>query len=130
MEIDEVSKKCGIPSTTLRYWEKIGLLPPIKRSKSGYREYQQRDLNWILYIQALRNAGMEISNLKKFIDSYRNSDQNSKRKQILIDQQQELIQRINKIQQTLNYLNYKIDDFDSHMISYEEEKLAYRKIKK
>ncbi|GAO99481.1 MerR family transcriptional regulator [Fructobacillus ficulneus] len=125
MKIETVSQKCDVPTATLRYWEKIGLLPPIARNASGYRDYQDRDLNWVFYVKALRKAGMEIQKLKVFIDDYRASVDRTRRKQILIDQATEIKRQQEEIQQTLNYLTYKIDNFDDHMIGYEEEKLAY-----
>ncbi|CAH1851980.1 MerR family transcriptional regulator [Convivina praedatoris] len=130
MKIEKVSKKCGVPAATLRYWESIGLLPPISRNSSGHRDYEQRDLNWVFYVKALRGAGMDIDTLKKFIDSYRNSDSIAERKQILIDQKVELLSQLTKLQKTLQYLDFKIDNFDSHMIGYEEEKLAYHQSEK
>ena len=70
MNINEVSKKLDISKDTLRYWEKIGLLPPVKRNASGYRDYSDRDANWVYYIKALRNAGMSIERFLEFVHLY------------------------------------------------------------
>nr|WP_252895496.1 MerR family transcriptional regulator [Fructilactobacillus florum] len=65
MNIETVSKEFKLPKATLRYWEDAGLLPKVNRNQSGYRDYQQTDLNWIFYVQALRKAGMPVEKLKK-----------------------------------------------------------------
>ncbi|WP_413627933.1 MerR family transcriptional regulator [Fructilactobacillus vespulae] len=126
MKIEAVSKEFDIPKATLRYWESLGLLPPIQRDKSGYRFYSHRDLNWVMYIKVLRKAGMSIEKLKHYITLYRDpTSTRAESKELLIQQQVELRDKIYEINKTLNYLSYKVDNFDSHMIGYEDEYLAY-----
>ncbi|KOY79766.1 MerR family transcriptional regulator [Apilactobacillus kunkeei] len=116
MNIDEVSKQMDVSKQTLRYWERIGLLQPIKRNSSGYREYSERDLNWVHYIKALRNAGMSISRLTSFVSIYMaDHDDINKRRSLLVEQRQELFDQIKKQQETIEYLSYKIDYFDKYM---------------
>ncbi|MFD0897842.1 MerR family transcriptional regulator [Loigolactobacillus binensis] len=131
MNIDAVSKKFELTKDTLRYWERIGLLPAIERNQSGYREYSERDMNWVFYIKVLRNAGMTIEALIEFVKLYREGDQTTTaRKSLLRDQRQELLDKIAAIQKTVKYLNFKIDHFEDHTLNYEKEKLAYEAVKK
>ncbi|MCK8624777.1 MerR family transcriptional regulator [Apilactobacillus xinyiensis] len=126
MNIDKVSKKFNLSKDTLRYWERVGLLPSVHRNASGYRDYDQKDINWILYVNALRNAGMSIERLIEFVQSYRLEDSsNDKRKHLLIEQRQVLIDEVHEREKTINYLSYKIDHFEDHTLTYENEKLAY-----
>ncbi|WP_429971837.1 MerR family transcriptional regulator [Fructilactobacillus sp. Tb1] len=125
MKIKEVSQEFDVPTATLRYWESIKLLPSIKRDQSGYREYSHYDLNWVMYVKVLRKAGMPIEKLKEYVDLYRQKNSRAERKAILIQQQHDLEDQIKEITKTLNYLTYKVDNFDSHMIGYEDEYLAY-----
>lgn len=126
MRIEEVSREFGIPKDTLRYWERIGLLPEIHRNSSGYRDYSETDKNWVFYIQALHNAGVSIEALSEFVTLYRKGERNSPaRKQLLIDQREELLDQIEQIKKTIAYLSYKIDNWGSHMLNYESEKLVY-----
>lgn len=126
MNIDAVSKKYDLTKDTLRYWERIGLLPVIKRNQSGYREYSERDMNWVFYIKVLRNAGMTIEALVEFVKLYREGGQSTEaRKSLLIDQREDLLDKISAIKKTVKYLNYKIEHFEDHTLTYEKEKLAY-----
>lgn len=126
MNINGVSKQFDLTKDTLRYWERLGLLPEIKRNDSGYREYSERDMNWVFYIKALRNAGMSIEALIEFVKLYREGKQTAgSRKSLLVDQRQDLKDQRKKIEKTIKYLDYKIDHFEDHTLNYEREKLAY-----
>ncbi|KRO10255.1 merr family transcriptional regulator [Paucilactobacillus hokkaidonensis] len=126
MNINAVAKKFDLTKDTLRYWERIGLLPEIGRNQSGYRDFKERDMNWVFYIQALRNAGMSIEALIEFVKLYREGDQTTvARKSLLMDQRQELADKAKEIKKTIKYLDFKIDHFEDHTLNYEKEKLAY-----
>ncbi|WP_300562223.1 MerR family transcriptional regulator [Companilactobacillus sp.] len=125
MNIDGVSKEFNVTKDTLRYWERIGLLPEIKRNESGYRDFTERDMNWVYYIQVLRNAGMSIESLVEFVKLYREGGATmDARKKLLIDQRDDLQEQVEKIQKTIKYLQFKIDHFEDHTMNYEKEKLA------
>jgi DNA-binding transcriptional MerR regulator len=65
--INQVSQKFDLTKDTLRYWERLGLLPEIQRNGSGYRDYSEYDMNWVFYVKALRKAGMSIEALTQII---------------------------------------------------------------
>ncbi len=69
MKISEVAKKVNLSPVTLRYYEKIGLIPPVQRQQ-GVREYRIEDLNWINFIKCLRQVQIPIKHLKSSIQSY------------------------------------------------------------
>lgn len=126
MNINAVAEKFNLTKDTLRYWERIGLLPEVKRNTSGYREFSEHDMNWVFYIQALRNAGMSIEALVEFVKLYREGSQTeAARKSLLVDQRAELADKVTGIQKTIKYLDFKIDHFEDHTLNYEREKLAY-----
>lgn len=126
MRIEEVAQEFGVTKDTLRYWERIGLLPPIERNSSGYRDYSSHDMNWVYYIQVLRKAGMSIESLIEFVKLYRDGVQTQNaRKSLLMDQRTQLAEQSAEIQKTLKYLDYKIEHWDDHMLGYENERLAY-----
>ncbi|GEO68198.1 MerR family transcriptional regulator [Levilactobacillus acidifarinae] len=125
MNINGVSKEFNVSKDTLRYWERIGLLPEIKRNASGYRDYSERDLNWVYYIQVLRNGGMSIESLIEFVKLYREGNaSNDVRKSLLVDQRDAMLEQVAQLQKTVNYLQFKIDHFEDHTLNYEKEKLA------
>ncbi|EEI23541.1 MerR family transcriptional regulator [Lentilactobacillus hilgardii] len=124
--INQVSQKFDLIKDTLRYWERLGLLPEIQRNGSGYRDYSEYDMNWVFYVKALRKAGMSIEALIEFVKLYRDGQQNSEaRKTLLIDQRRELIDKMTEIKKTVAYLSFKIDHFEDHTLNYEKEKLVY-----
>ncbi|MGY5263476.1 MerR family transcriptional regulator [Lactiplantibacillus plantarum] len=125
MNINGVSKEFNVSKDTLRYWERVGLLPEIKRNTSGYRDYSKRDLNWVYYIQVLRNGGMSIESLIEFVKLYRKGNaSNDVRKSLLVDQRDVMLDQIASLQKTVDYLQFKIDHFEDHTLNYEKEKLA------
>ncbi|MCI1983431.1 MAG: MerR family transcriptional regulator [Bifidobacteriaceae bacterium] len=126
MKIEEVAREFDLTKDTLRYWERIGLLPPIRRNTSGYRDYTEHDMNWVYYIQVLRKAGMSIESLIEFVKLFRDGAQTREaRKSLLADQRTQLAQQEAEIHKTLKYLDYKIEHWDDHMLGYETERLAY-----
>ncbi|MCS7060087.1 MAG: MerR family transcriptional regulator, partial [Anaerolineae bacterium] len=60
MRIAEVSERCGVPTDTLRYYERIGLLRRVNRNGSGIREYTEADVRRIEFIRCMRSAGLPI----------------------------------------------------------------------
>lgn len=128
MTINEISKKFSLSKDTLRYWEKEKLIPTVKRDKNGYRVYDTKEQNWVFYIMVLRKAGMSIKKLKKFVNLYMKDYSTAEtRKHLLIVQRSQLNKEIINIKKTVNYLDYKIDNFDDQLLSFEKEKLAYEK---
>ena len=67
MTIAEVSKKVNLSADTLRYYERIGLIPEVNRTESGIRNYTEEDLGWIEFSKCMRNAGMSIEALIEYI---------------------------------------------------------------
>ncbi|WP_186433678.1 MerR family transcriptional regulator [Pediococcus pentosaceus] len=67
MKISDVSKKFNISIQTLRYYEREGLIPAIHRDSNGVRDYQKDELYWIHYVQTLRNSGVTVASIKKYV---------------------------------------------------------------
>lgn len=70
MTITEVSKQFGTSPDTLRYYEKAGLVPPVKR-KNGIRDYGESDVKWIEFILCMRSAGVPVEELVRYVALYR-----------------------------------------------------------
>jgi DNA-binding transcriptional MerR regulator len=113
MLISEVSKKYDISTDTLRYYEKIGVLPPISRNQSGLREYSKQDCSWIELVQCLRRAGLPIEALVRYRQLTEAGDETFlARRELLYEQKQRLLAKQEQINQTLQLLDYKIDRYD------------------
>ena len=91
MTITEVSKKYDISADTIRYYEKIGLIPPINRNKNGIRNFTEEDCKWIEFAKCMRNAGLSIDALSQYLVLFqKGNDTIKERKQLLIEQRNEL----------------------------------------
>jgi DNA-binding transcriptional MerR regulator len=109
MQISELSEKFDISPDTLRYYERVGLIPPVHRSKSGLRDYDESDVRWVEFIKCMRSAGLPIEQLAKYVQLFPLGEATVEaRKQILMDQRDQLLARMAELQRTLDVLNYKI----------------------
>lgn len=124
MKISEVSKKYDISADTLRYYEKMGLLPNVKKNSSGIRDYSEADLDWVEFIKCMRGAGLSIEVLARYIKLFYLGDStHEERKNILIEERKKLIEKRDAIQTTIDRLDYKISSYDKIMSKKEKELL-------
>jgi len=122
MKIAEVSEQCGISSDTLRYYERIGLIPPVNRNEGGIRDYDEIDLKRVEFIKCMRSAGLPIEVLIEYVDLVRQGDQTSEaRKRILVEQRAQLAARMEEMQKTLDLLDYKIEVYENALLKKEKE---------
>lgn len=122
MTITEVSKKYDISADTIRYYEKIGLIPPINRNKNGIRNFTEEDCKWIEFAKCMRNAGLSIDALSQYLVLFqKGNDTIKERKQLLIEQRNELAKKIELMQNTLKRLDSKIDGYEEKFIKKEDE---------
>ncbi len=106
--VGEMSKLLGIPSSTLRYYDKEGLLPFVERSPGGIRMFQEKDYEWLKIIECLKKAGMSIKDIKKYIELSLQGDETiSERLQMFRDQRESLLAQMAALQQTLDVIDYK-----------------------
>ena len=110
MTIAEVSRQFDITPDTLRYYERIGLIPPVPRTKSGIRDYDQTSCSWIEFIKCMRAAGLQIEALIEYVTLFQQGDSTiGARKALLLEQRDQLEERIATMQKTLERLNHKIE---------------------
>ena len=122
MTIAEVSKKYDITPDTLRYYERIGLLPDIHRSQSGIRTYTEDDCNWVAFIKCMRSAGLPIEVLSEYVSLFRQGDSTIEaRKKLLIEQRKTLLAKMEDMKETLARLNYKIESYEKAVLPCEEK---------
>ena len=113
MTIAEVSRKFDMSADTLRYYERIGLIPPVPRNKSGIRNYDDTSCQWIELMKCMRAAGVQIEALIEYVALFQQGDDTSDaRKAILIEQREQLLHRMEEMQNTLARLNEKIDHYE------------------
>ena len=127
MTIAEVSKRYEIPVDTLRYYERIGLLPPVNRAKSGFRDYTEGDCQWVSFIKCMRAAGIQVEALIDYVALFQQGDSTREaRRQILVEQKELLQGRGDEQLRTLEYLERKIQSYDQWNPGAEERLLGLR----
>ena len=113
MTITEVSKKYDITADTLRYYERVGMIPPVTRTVSGIRDYQEKDLNWVELAKCMRSAGLPVEAMIEYVKLFQDGDSTiPARLQLLIEQREALLQQRKQIEETLERLNYKISIYE------------------
>ncbi len=113
MTIAETSRKYKVTADTLRYYERIGLIPPVPRTKGGIRDYDEESCRWIELMKCLRSAGVQIEALIEYAALYRQGEGTmERRKDILVEQRAQLLDRMGEIQNSLDRLNCKIEKYE------------------
>lgn len=122
MKIHEVSERYSISHDTLRYYERIGLLPPVQRDKSGIRDYNELDLKRVEFIKCMRSAGLPIEVLIEYVSLFQQGDDTIEaRKEILQEQREILAAKIADLQKTLDLLDHKIEVYAQAVLTTERE---------
>ena len=122
MKIAEVSEHYDISSDTLRYYERIGLIPPVHRTESGIRDYNDLDIRRVEFIKCMRGAGLPLDVLIDYMELVQQGDRTIEaRKEILIEQRDLLAGRIAEMQKTLDLLNHKVQVYEKALLTREKE---------
>jgi DNA-binding transcriptional MerR regulator len=122
MKIAEVSERYGVSSDTLRYYERIGLIPPVSRNGNGIRDYRELDVKRVEFIKCMRSAGLPIEVLIEYVGLVQQGDQTIEaRKEILKEQREQLAARMNEMQKTLDILDHKIQVYENAVLKREKE---------
>lgn len=106
--IGEMANQLGVAASTLRYYDKEGLLPFVERTNGGIRSFKDDDVAWLKTIECLKKTGMSIKDIKQFIDWCIEGDSTiDKRLALIKKQKEEVNSQIEKLNQTLDMLDYK-----------------------
>ena len=106
--VGEMAKMLGIPSSTLRYYDKEGLLPFVERSPGGIRMFQEKDYELLKIIECLKKAGMSIKDIKTYIElTLQGNDTIEQRLELFKNQKNVLLAQMASLQSTLDVLDYK-----------------------
>ncbi len=113
MKIAEVSKRYDITADTLRYYERVGLMPRIARTASGIRDYSETDCQRIQFIKCMRGAGMPIDPLITYMRLFDEGEHTvAERITLLKEQRAQMQERIDEMQAGLDRLDYKIAHYE------------------
>ena len=116
MTIKEVSEKYGISQDTLRYYERVQVIPAVTRTSGGIRDYQEEDLKWVELAVCMRNAGLPIESLIEYQKLFQAGDETIPARLELLQIQMEILQKQKEqIEETMGRLSYKIDRYEEAM---------------
>jgi DNA-binding transcriptional MerR regulator len=110
--INQIAAKLGLSTSTLRYYDKEGLLPTLKRTETGIRIFGETDLQWLELICCLKNSGMSIAEIKHFMNlCLQKEDTFEERKEVLEKHKKLILEQMEVLQNSLCIVNYKIDHY-------------------
>lgn len=113
MTIKEVSEKLGISADTLRYYERVGAVPPVRRTGGGIRDYSENDIGWAELAGCMRSAGLPVDVLVEYRKLYEQGDATiALRLALLKEQMERLTEQRQKIDETIARLDYKISKYE------------------
>ncbi|MCB9113175.1 MAG: MerR family transcriptional regulator [Anaerolineales bacterium] len=121
MKIAEVSEKYGISADTLRYYERVGLIPPVHRNEGGIRDYDELDLRRVDFIKCMRRAGLPVEVLIDYVSLVQQGDSTAgARREILVEQRHQLLNKIEELEKVLGILDHKIEVYDEILLKIEQ----------
>ena len=122
MKIAEVSEQYKLSADTLRYYERVGLIPAVNRNESGIRDYSEVDLRQVEFIKCMRSAGLPVEVLIDYVALVQQGDKTIEaRKEILKEQRALLAARMEEMQKTLDILDHKIEVYEKAVLKKEKE---------
>ena len=125
--IQEVCRKTGLSAHTLRYYEKEGLLTGISRSAGGFRQYSDADLERLGLICCLKNTGMSLEEIARFVQLARQGDDTLRERVALLREHQErMTARMAEMQRYMDKLTWKLNYFSGKLQEYEERETQNR----
>lgn len=126
MTIKEVSEKYGLSQDTLRYYEKIGVIPPVTRTSGGIRNYTEQDIGWVENAVCMRNAGLPVDVIAEYCRLFSMGDSTiGARLELLTEQRKKLIEQKEQLETEISRLDYKIGRYEiavkTGVLSWEKE---------
>ena len=113
MTIKEVCEKYDITPDTLRYYERVGVIPEVNRTKSGIRDFTEEDIKWVENAICMRSAGVPVEMLIEYVKLFREGDSTiTARRNLLIEARAKVQKNLDKYQATIDRLNYKISRYE------------------
>ena len=123
MLISEVVLFTGISGATLRYYEKIGLIPKVPRNNNGVREFNEKYLNLIMLIQELKSMGMSLETIANYFQLIKSENSNDyERKELLMKEYREIINKLEAMQLMVQKANYHLENYENTLLLQRDRK--------
>lgn len=122
--VGEMAKILGVPASTLRYYDKEGLLPFVERSSGGIRMFTEKDYEWLKVIECLKKSGLSIKEMKSFIDMVGRGDDSLRSRFELFRSRRDAVRKqIENLKETLGLLEFKCWYYEQSMQEGTEERV-------
>ena len=113
MTIKEVCEKYDITADTLRYYERVGVIPTVSRTKGGIRNYTEEDIAWVENAICMRSAGVPVEMLIEYVKLFQEGESTFKaRRDLLAEARSDIQEQLDRISETAKLLDYKISRYD------------------
>lgn len=113
MTIKEVSEKYHISQDTLRYYERVKMIPPVHRTPGGIRDYTKEDIGWLEFALCMRNAGLPVESVIEYLSLYMQGEETiPARLELLKKQMTNLEEQKKQLEVTIEHLSYKIGKYE------------------
>lgn len=120
--IKQVAEKMNLTAYTLRYYDKEGLLPFVVRDSSGNRLFTENDIEWLGLICCLKNTGMPIRQIKKFIQGALEGDHTlESRIEMLLAHRNDVLRQMEELNKNLEKINWKINYYGGCLEKYKKQ---------
>ena len=120
--IQDVSNKTGLSTHTLRYYEKEGLISGVERSQGGFRQYTDEDLERLGLIRCLKNTGMSIQEIARFVQLTHEGDHTlEERVELLREHRERVLERMAEMQEHLDKVTWELNFFTEKLKAYQAE---------
>ncbi|WP_037351902.1 MerR family transcriptional regulator [Selenomonas sp. FC4001] len=116
MTIKEVSEKYDLSADTIRYYERIGLIPHVPRKENGIRDFDETACGWVEFSKCMRSAGVQVEALIEYVDLFFKEGTEEARKDILVEQRTRLQEQYEQLKATMERLDYKIAHYEELMV--------------
>lgn len=125
MTIKEAARITGVSADTLRYYERIGLIPAVPRTKSGIRDYTDYYIQWIGFLQELKSMGMSLESMIDYIELAKRGDSTyEERKRILADARMALLRKIQLLQDLARRADYQLANYEQTLLPETESLIS------
>lgn len=119
--IGQIAKKTGLTTHTLRFYDKEGLLPNVKKTASGIRYFSDDDVNWLVILECLKSTGLSLKDIKHYIDLYKLGNKTLKeRLEIFKIQKKRVEEQMNLLKENMKKINFKIKYYEEAIKNGEE----------
>ncbi len=127
--IQDVSNKTGLSTHTLRYYEKEGLISDVERSQGGFRQYTDEDLERLGLIRCLKNTGMSIQEIARFVQLTHEGDHTlEERVELLREHRERVLERMAEMQEHLDKVTWKLNFFTEKLKAYQAEQKKEKQV--